>query len=513
MRKLSHDLSQVPPTHPESSHTSETPAIPSLSSAQNHSVSSSDSSSNVLEIKEPTVTANEPLLAEPTPPDTIEPSANNLSTSSGLSKSQLKKQKRKEAWEAGREDRKAKRRDKAKEKKARKRAERDEARAKAVQDQDDGEHAGNNHGKDQNERTWLPRKTHRFQQQTRVRLPIAFVLDCSFDKLMTEKEIISLGSQLTRCYSDNTKSPYSAHFYISSWTPESELRKRFEGLMRGTYRNWKGIEFTEQDFVEAGKMAHEAMIGPAGGKMAGMFEKYAQVSNTTEPTTTTSPDENMNGTMNEKDREQLPATATPSEEPQDTTVPTPSSNSHPQTSLPTSIPTSLPLQPPSHPRLIYLTSDSPHTLSTLQPYTTYIIGGLVDKNRHKSLCYNTAVRLNIPTAKLPLAQYMKMTSREVLATNHVAEIMLRWLDKDAGGGDWGAAFLGVLPKRKGAVLRGVDGKGGDEESDGVGDRDGDEDADSDDGGGVDLDDDDNVIQDLDVDEPILEAQDTARLKD
>ena len=42
-----------------------------------------------------------------------------------------------------------------------------------------------------------------------------------------------------------------------------------------------------------------------------------------------------------------------------------------------------------------------------------------------------------------------MTSRFVLATNHVAEIMLRWLEL----GDWGKAFLQVVPKRKGGVLK------------------------------------------------------------
>ena len=54
------------------------------------------------------------------------------------------------------------------------------------------------------------------------------------------------------------------------------------------------------------------------------------------------------------------------------------------------------------------------------------------------------------TAKLPIGDYMKMTSRFVLATNHVAEIMLRWLEV----GEWGKAFLEVIPKRKGGILKG-----------------------------------------------------------
>ena len=107
--------------------------------------------------------------------------------------------------------------------------------------------------------------------------------------------------------------------------------------------------------------------------------------------------------------------------------------------------------------IVYLTSDSEHTLDRLKPYSTYIIGGLVDKNRHKGICYKRACDRGIKTAKLPIAEYMEMQSRFVLATNHVVEIMVRWLEC----GDWGEAFLKVVPKRKGGRLRSLGG-GGDE---------------------------------------------------
>lgn len=57
--------------------------------------------------------------------------------------------------------------------------------------------------------------------------------------------------------------------------------------------------------------------------------------------------------------------------------------------------------------------------------------------------------MGIPTAKLPIGEYMTMQSRSVLAVNHVVEIMLKWLET----GDWGEAFLSVIPKRKEAKLR------------------------------------------------------------
>ena len=99
--------------------------------------------------------------------------------------------------------------------------------------------------------------------------------------------------------------------------------------------------------------------------------------------------------------------------------------------------------------IVYLTSDSPNTLFCLQPYSTYIIGGIVDKNRHKGICYKKATDAGVKTAKLPIGDYMQMNSRFVLATNHVSEIIVRWLEC----GDWGKAFERVIPKRKGGVLK------------------------------------------------------------
>ena len=73
----------------------------------------------------------------------------------------------------------------------------------------------------------------------------------------------------------------------------------------------------------------------------------------------------------------------------------------------------------------------------------------MDKNRHKGICYRQATERGIKTAKLPIGDYIQMASRSVLTTNHVMEIMLRWLEI----GDWGEAFMQVIPQRKGGQLK------------------------------------------------------------
>ncbi|SCU80741.1 LADA_0B09274g1_1 [Lachancea dasiensis] len=99
----------------------------------------------------------------------------------------------------------------------------------------------------------------------------------------------------------------------------------------------------------------------------------------------------------------------------------------------------LPLQ-----NAVYLTADTDEVLERLEPGTTYIVGGIVDKNRHKLLCYNKARELGIPTRKLPLAQYINLTGREVLTSTHVVQLMLRYFKNH----DWKEAFEAVLPPRK-----------------------------------------------------------------
>lgn len=177
------------------------------------------------------------------------------------------------------------------------------------------------------------------------------------------------------------------------------MKERFNGILAQQYTSWKGFQFFEEDFVEVAKKSKGWMATPKDGEDIGALE-HAPAG------------------------EQQVEDDTSSEEGE----------------------------------IIYLSSESDNVLTHLKPNGTYIIGGLVDKNRHKGICHKRAVNRGIKTAKLPIKEYLEMRDRQVLVTNHVHEILLKWMEF----GDWGKAFMEVMPKRKGGKLRedGDDDQGG-----------------------------------------------------
>eukprot|EP00939_MAST-03C_sp_MAST-3C-sp1_P002268 g2268.t1 len=95
--------------------------------------------------------------------------------------------------------------------------------------------------------------------------------------------------------------------------------------------------------------------------------------------------------------------------------------------------------------LIYLTADSPNTIDSLDASKVYVVGGIVDRNRHKGLTRDKAAREGIATAKLPIGEYLKASSTKVLTTNHVVQILIHFAETS----DWKAALEKAIPKRKG----------------------------------------------------------------
>ncbi|CAA2987955.1 Hypothetical predicted protein [Olea europaea subsp. europaea] len=95
-------------------------------------------------------------------------------------------------------------------------------------------------------------------------------------------------------------------------------------------------------------------------------------------------------------------------------------------------------------KLVYLTADSENVLNELDPKALYIIGGLVDRNRWKGITMKKAEEQGIQTAKLPIGDYLKMSSSQVLTVNQVVEIILKFLEAK----DWKNSFFRVIPQRK-----------------------------------------------------------------
>ena len=52
--------------------------------------------------------------------------------------------------------------------------------------------------------------------------------------------------------------------------------------------------------------------------------------------------------------------------------------------------------------IVYLTADSPNVIEHLDDSKAYIIGGIVDRNRHINLTFKRAVEQGIQHGKLPI---------------------------------------------------------------------------------------------------------------
>ena len=197
---------------------------------------------------------------------------------------------------------------------------------------------------------------------------------------MIEKEIISLSSQVTRCYSQVKQAKFRPRVAVTSFN--GRLKERFDKVLNKDYKSWREMCFTEKRFDEFTSSATEQMSLLTDSGLPNHI----------------------------KDSEARTGSET---------------------------------------QIIYLSGDSPTILERLEPDSIYIIGGLVDRNRHKGVCYKRAAAVGIKTARLPIGEYLDMSTRTILATNHVVEIMLKWLEM----GHWGQAFLRVIPQRKGLKLK------------------------------------------------------------
>jgi tRNA (guanine9-N1)-methyltransferase len=176
------------------------------------------------------------------------------------------------------------------------------------------------------------------------------MIDCDFENLMNEKDIVSMTRQISDCYSTNRKANIPFNLVLFDLNQQLETN-----LVKNNYQNWIGLS----------------------GVKKGTYNNIKEYN---------------------KDKE-----------------------------------------------IIYLTADSDNEISELSSNHIYIIGGIVDRNKHKLLTFNKANEMGIKHARLPIGDYLHLKSSKVLATNHVFSILSHYVNIK---NDWKEAFLSIIPKRK-----------------------------------------------------------------
>lgn len=218
---------------------------------------------------------------------------------------------------------------------------------------------------------------------------VKVIIDCGFDDKMEEGERTSLAQQLTRCYSANRRARFPVELILSSF--KDKLKQRFENELQNTHLLWQNIGFTDKEI-------NEIEEGNENG-----IQKMGIFSET--------------GVSTDQSTFALPSPAT---EPSPECI------------------------EPKESRMVYLTGDAKDVISELKEGYTYVVGGIVDKDRYKNLCLNKAKDLNVKTMRLPIDEYIRVSGRKILTTNQAFELLLRWLELR----DWKLAFEAVIPSRK-----------------------------------------------------------------
>ncbi|KAG5473301.1 hypothetical protein CUR178_03221 [Leishmania enriettii] len=101
-------------------------------------------------------------------------------------------------------------------------------------------------------------------------------------------------------------------------------------------------------------------------------------------------------------------------------------------------------------QVVFLTADSPHTLTSIDPDTAYVVGAFVDHNANKGLSFASAQRHGVRTARLPIKETVMLGNRcKVLTINHVVDVLIHYEQlRAAGTPDWAQAIENVLPTRR-----------------------------------------------------------------
>ncbi|KAI7819907.1 guanine-1-methyltransferase-domain-containing protein [Gamsiella multidivaricata] len=308
-----------------------------------------------------------------------------------------------------------------------------------------------------------PPKRHKTDQ---IQTGITIGIDMSFDDLMLEKEVKSMVDQIKRCYSYNRTCEKIVHLALTSFTGKSkqEFNKRANG-----YELWKNFTIHEKSLEEV--WPSEEISGKQHLEELKRLTVIASAKSEAVKAKALAAKTEAAG---DKGAPKEEASSFPAHDPQaPTDITTPSSNEQPYQTESSSPVVAVQTPPPSGgstlsaldikaleqerllkeeqlamipavKKVVYLSADSPNTITKLEEGTCYILGGIVDKNRYPNLCQNKAEKLGIATAQLPIGEYIQMSSRRILTVNQVFEILLQFIECN----DWKEAFLKVIPQRK-----------------------------------------------------------------
>ncbi|SPO24066.1 related to TRM10 - tRNA methyltransferase [Ustilago trichophora] len=287
------------------------------------------------------------------------------------------------------------------------------------------------------------------------------VIDCGFDELMADKESSSMTQQLMYLYSANrnAKMPFGEVILTGQEKRGDCLKdvhlEQLSLVPQGAASTAEG-EVGEES-ANAGSIENNRIGQAMDGKLRGVWRRWKRVTIY------------KNGGI-----ESLLCHSTHADMAMSTSISAPAAESSLKSRHFASEEERQARQRIRISDAIYLTADTDDTLSELEPGKTYIIGGIVDKNRYKGLCRAKADRLGIRAAKLPLSQEMLQAvernvrshgesiqgdadehedgeegekgfvGRKVLTVNQVVEILTAWTETR----DWVKALEMALPRRK-----------------------------------------------------------------
>ncbi|KAG0199303.1 tRNA (guanine(9)-N(1))-methyltransferase [Mortierella sp. GBA30] len=302
------------------------------------------------------------------------------------------------------------------------------------------------------------------QKLDQIQTGITIGIDMSFDDLMLEKEVKSMVDQIKRCYSHNRTCDKIVHLALTSFTGKSkdEFTKRANGYE--LWRNftihekeldqvWPSDEIPGKDRMEEMKRLQAIASAKSEAAKAKALAALAASASTSSSTSTTSSSASVSGSTADTTApstteltDQATAGSASSTKPTDQSSGAPSLSEEQIKALEQErlLKEEKLATIPAVKKVVYLSADSPNTITQLDPGTCYILGGIVDKNRYPNLCQDKAEKLGIETAQLPIGEYIKMSSRRVLTVNQVFEILLQFIECN----DWKEAFLKVIPQRK-----------------------------------------------------------------